>query len=176
MALDERTWTNPRTGAWVKVSSVGEDMVLERVMKPHTGKADAHRHLDYVERFEIVDGTATIEVDGRVISAGPGEKVEVPAGIPHRNPFNQTDADLHLRHVASPGNGFTEAFVTALGHHMERDTVNDQGEFSDLQLFVVLRGTRAQSYRAGLPLALQKPVIALGAWVGRRRGLRPGYE
>jgi mannose-6-phosphate isomerase-like protein (cupin superfamily) len=82
--LVERTWTNPRTGAWAKASSVGDDMVLERLMKPHTGKADAHRHLDYVESFEIVDGTATIEVDGRAISAGPGERVEVPPGVPHR--------------------------------------------------------------------------------------------
>jgi len=59
---------------------------------------------------------------------------------------------------------------------MENDTVNEQGEFSDLQLFVVLRGTRARSYRAGIPVALQRPVIALGALVGRMRGLRPSYD
>jgi mannose-6-phosphate isomerase-like protein (cupin superfamily) len=176
MALAERSWTNPRTGAWIKALSVGDDAVIERVMKPHTGKADAHVHLDYLERFEIIDGTATIEVDGRAISAGPGERVEVPRDTPHRNPYNQTDADLHLRHVASPGGRFAEAFVSSLGHHMEQDSVNAQGEFSDLQLFVVLRGTRAQSYRAGIPIPLQKPVIALGAALGRMRGYRPGYD
>jgi len=175
MALAERTWTNPRTGAWLKASSVGADAVIERVMKPHTGKADAHLHLDYVERFEILDGTATIEVDGREITAGPGETVEVPRGTAHRNPYNATDADLHLRHTASPGGSFAEAFVSSLGHHMEQDTVNEQGEFPDLQLFVVLRGTRARSYRAGIPVPLQKPVIALGAALGRLRGYRAGY-
>jgi hypothetical protein len=143
--LAEQTWTNPRTGAWVKASSVGDNMVMERVIKPGTGKADAHVHL------------------------------EVPPGTAHRNPFNDTDGDLHLRHTVAPGSAFAEAFVTSLGHHMERDTVNDQGEFSDLQLFVVLRGTRAKSYRAGIPVALQKPVIALGALLGRLRGYKPGY-
>jgi mannose-6-phosphate isomerase-like protein (cupin superfamily) len=175
MPLAEHTWTNPRTGAWVKASAVGDNMVMERVIKPGTGKADPHIHFDYVEGFEIIDGTATIEVDGRAINAGPGERVELPLGTPHRNPFNDTAADLHLRHTAAPGNVFVEAFVRSLGHHMEQDTVNDQGEFSDLQLFVVLRGTRAQSYRAGIPVALQKPVIALGALLGRLRGYKAGY-
>jgi mannose-6-phosphate isomerase-like protein (cupin superfamily) len=175
MALAERTWTNPRTGAWLKGSSSGVDAVIERLMKPHTGKADAHVHLDYAERFEILDGTATVEVDGREVTAGPGETVEVPPGTRHRNPYNATDSDLHLRHIASPGGPFADAFVSSLGHHMEQDTVNEQGEFSDLQLFVVLRATRAQSYRAGIPVALQKPVIALGAALGRLRGYKAGY-
>lgn len=176
MLADGRTWTNPRTGASLTWRRDGADAVLERLMRPGTGKADAHVHLDYVERFEVLEGTATIELDGRTVSAGPGETVEVPPGTPHRNPYNATDADLRLRQTASPGGAFAEAFVSSLGHHMENDTVNDQGEFSDLQLFVVLHGTRARSHRAGIPVALQKPVIALGAALGRRRGLRPGYE
>jgi mannose-6-phosphate isomerase-like protein (cupin superfamily) len=176
MPTSGRSWTNPRTGAWITWLPDGRDGVLERVMKPHTGKADAHVHLDYGESFEILDGTATIEVDGRTTTAGPGERVELSPGTPHRNPYNASDSDLRLRHRASPGGAFVGSFVSALGHHMENDTVNEQGEFSDLQLFVVLRGTRARSYRAGIPVALQKPVIALGALVGRMRGLRPSYD
>jgi mannose-6-phosphate isomerase-like protein (cupin superfamily) len=176
MPTPGRSWTNPRTGAWVTWLPHGEDAVLERVIKPHTGKADAHVHLDYVERFEVLAGTATLEVDGRQVTAETGESVEVPSGTGHRNPYNATDSDLRLRHRASPGGPFVEAFVSSLGHHMESDTVNEQGEFSDLQLFVVLHGTHAQSFRTGIPVALQKPVIALGAWIGRLRGLKPSYE
>jgi mannose-6-phosphate isomerase-like protein (cupin superfamily) len=176
VALEERTWTNPRTGAWLRWSPAGADGMIERVMKPHTGKADPHVHSDYVERFEIIDGTATIEVDGKAVSAGPGEKIELQPGTAHRNPYNQTDADLHLRHSASPNSRFVESFVSALGHHMENDTVNDQGEFSQLQLFVVLHGTRAGSYRTGIPIWVQKPVLGLGAALGRLRGLRVSYD
>jgi mannose-6-phosphate isomerase-like protein (cupin superfamily) len=176
MPTSGRSWTNPRTGAWVTWLPDGQDAVLERVMKPKTGKADPHVHLDYVESFEILDGTATIDLEGRRIQAGPGERVELPPGTAHRNPYNETDADLRLRHRASPGGVFVESFVSALGHHMENGTVNAQGEFSQLQLFVVLHGTRAQSFRTGIPVRVQKPVLTLGAWVGRLRGLKPSYD
>jgi mannose-6-phosphate isomerase-like protein (cupin superfamily) len=175
VTVEGRTWSNPRTGAWLRYGTEGADGVLERVMKAHTGMADAHLHLDYVERFQVLEGTATVELEGEKLTVGAGESVEVPRGAAHRNPYNATDADLHLLHVASPAGAFAEAFVSALGHHMENDTVDEQGEFSTLQLFVVLRGTRAQSYRAGIPIPLQKPVIAVGALVGRLRGLKPSY-
>jgi hypothetical protein len=147
--------TNPRTGAWIEPAREGEDLVMERLMKPRTGKADGHVHLDYVESFEVLEGTA---------------------GTPHVNPYNDTEADLRLRHRVSPSSAFAEAFLSALGHHMENATVNDQGEFSDLQLFVVLHGTRAKSYRTGIPIWVQKAVLPVGAAIGRMRGLRPGYD
>jgi mannose-6-phosphate isomerase-like protein (cupin superfamily) len=168
--------TNSRTGAWIEASRDGDDFVIERVMAPHTGKADGHVHHDYVESFEVIEGTATFEVDGKRVTAGPGERIELPIGTPHVNAYNETDAELHLRHRAAPGSVFVESFVSALGHHMERGTVNDQGEFSNLQLFVVLHGTGAQSYRLGIPIWLQKLVLPLGAAVGRARGLRVSYE
>jgi Cupin domain len=169
-------WTNPRTGAWLESSRDGDDLVIERVMKPHTGKADAHRHMDYLESYEVFDGTATIHVDGERRTLGPGERLELPPGVPHVNPYNETDADLRHRHrIGAPGRPFAEAFVSALGHHMENGTVNDQGEFSNLQLFVVLHGTRAQSFRTGIPIWLQKAVLPLGAALGRMRGLKPTY-
>jgi hypothetical protein len=145
-------------------------------MKPHTGKADAHFHLDFHERFEVLEGTATIDLDGRDIVAGAGEMVEIPRGAKHRNAYNATEADLRLRHTVSPGSEFAECFLSSLCHHTEHDTVNDQGEFPDLQLFVILRATRERSYRAGPPIFLQRPVIALGAALGRLRGYRPRYD
>ncbi len=170
-------YTNPRTGAWMRqLDSVAGNMSLERLMKPHSGKADAHVHLDFDERYEILEGTATVELAGRRIEAPAGETVEVPRGTPHRNPYNPTGEDLRLRQTVSPGSEFAECFISSLGHHMEQDTVNDQGEFPDLQLFVVLRATRARSYLAGPPVGLQKPVIAAAAVLGRLRGYKPRYD
>jgi mannose-6-phosphate isomerase-like protein (cupin superfamily) len=176
MPASGRTFTNPQTGAWLTWLPHGDDGVMERVIKPHTGKADAHVHLDYVERFEILDGIATIEVDRQRRTLGAGETIELQPGTAHRNPYNETGSDLRLRHTASPGGEFVDAFVSSLGHHMESGTVNKQGEFPDLQLFVVLHATRAQSFLAGPPVALQKPVIWLGALIGRLRGYKPRYD
>jgi len=168
-------WANPRTGASIESSVDGGDLVIERVMKPHTGKADPHRHLDYLESFEVLEGTATLVVDGTTLSAGPGERVEIPVGVSHRNPYNETDADLHLRHRAAPGSAFVDAFVSALGHHMEHGTVNKQGEFPQLQLFLTLHATRGQSFLPRVPIVVQKPVIALAATLARLRGYKPSY-
>jgi len=176
MPASGRTWTNPRTGAWLTWLPRGDDAVIERVIKPHTGKADAHYHLDFQERYEILQGAATVELDGRPMTVAAGETMEVPRGTPHRNPYNDTESDLRLRHTVSPGNEFAEAFVSALGHCMETDSLDSQDEFRTLQLFVVLHATKAQSYLAGPPVALQKPVIALGAMLGRWRGYRPRYD
>jgi mannose-6-phosphate isomerase-like protein (cupin superfamily) len=176
MPASGRTFTNPSTGAWLTWLPRGDDGVIERVIKPHTGKADAHVHLDYVERFEILDGTATVEVDRQRRTLAAGESLELQPGTGHRNPYNETDSDLRLRHIASPGGDFVASFVSSLGHHMEHDTVNKQGEFPQLQLFVVLHATRAQSFLAGPPVALQKPVVALGALIGRLRGYKPSYD
>jgi mannose-6-phosphate isomerase-like protein (cupin superfamily) len=176
MPAPGRSWTNPRTGAWLTWMPEGDDGVIERVIKPRTGKADAHVHLDFDETYEILSGTATLEREGRSETAGKGERAEVPRGTPHRNPYNETGEDLRLRHRVSPGGPFADAFVSALGHHTENDTVNDQGEFPDLQLFVVLHATRAQSYLAGPPVWLQRPVIPLAAMIGRWRGYRPSYD
>ena len=57
---------------------------MQRWTNPQSRSAS---HLDYLESFEIVEGTATIVLDGRTISAGPGERVEIPVGVPHRNPY-----------------------------------------------------------------------------------------
>jgi mannose-6-phosphate isomerase-like protein (cupin superfamily) len=176
MPASGRTFTNPETGAWLTWLPRGDDATVERVIKPHTGRADAHVHLDYVERFEILGGTATVEVDRQTRTLETGETLELQPGTAHRNPYNETESDLRLRHVASPGSEFVEAFVSSLGHHMEEATVNKQGEFPSLQLFVVLQATRSQSFLAGPPVALQKPVIALGALIGRLRGYKPRYD
>jgi mannose-6-phosphate isomerase-like protein (cupin superfamily) len=171
-----RKWTNPRTGAWIQTLDAAPDTAIERLMKPRTGKADPHYHLDFVERFDVLEGTATVELDGRVVSVAAGDSLEVPVGQRHRNPYNATDSDLLMRHTVSPASEFVDAFLSALGHYMETDSLDSQGEFRPLQLFVVLHGTRAKSYRAGLPVAVQKPVLALGAMLGRRRGYRPGFD
>ena len=48
--------------------------------------------------------------------------------------------------------------------------------FRDLQLFVVLRATRAGATSPARPLRLQKPVIAAAAVLGGLRGYRPRYD
>jgi mannose-6-phosphate isomerase-like protein (cupin superfamily) len=167
---------NPKTGAWIEPLDAGSDAAFERLMKPRTGKADAHVHLDFDERYEILEGTATVVREGQEIRLSPGDTLEIPRGTRHVNPHNATSEDLRFRHTASPRTEFADAFVSALAHHMENGTVNEQGEFPDLQLFATLHGTKAKSYLAKVPIVLQKPVIPVAAFIARRRGYRPRYD
>jgi quercetin dioxygenase-like cupin family protein/uncharacterized protein YndB with AHSA1/START domain len=43
-----------------------------------------HVHTIQSERFEVIEGTMRLVVDGREHLLGPGETMEVPAGTPHR--------------------------------------------------------------------------------------------
>ena len=43
-----------------------------------------HVHARQSERFEVIEGTLRLVVDGREHLLGPGEAMEVPAGTPHR--------------------------------------------------------------------------------------------
>jgi mannose-6-phosphate isomerase-like protein (cupin superfamily) len=167
---------NPKTGAWIEPLDAGADAAFERLMKPGTGRADAHVHLDFDERYEILEGTATVVKEGRELRLSPGDTLEIPRGTRHVNPYNATSEDLRLRHTVSPRTEFADAFVSALAHHMENGTVNEQGEFPDLQLFATLHGTKAKSYLAKVPIVLQKPVIPVAAFIARRRGYRPRYD
>jgi hypothetical protein len=72
----------------------------------------------------------------------------------------------------SPVPEFVDAYTELLGRRMrEDDGLDDQGEFSELQLFVLLHAYRAQTFGPG-PVSLQKPVIPLLAAIGRLRGYR----
>lgn len=53
----------PRRTAAVRVIEVSSDRpVVERLLRPKTGKATAHVHRDWTQRFEVVEGEARIRV------------------------------------------------------------------------------------------------------------------
>src|SRR5689334_11076340 len=101
---------NPRTGASFEVmhAPAGGDGRLEirRVIKPHTGKALAHVHMDYVERFVVDSGWATAKLDGSEVALGPGDEVEVRIEQPHVNAYNAGDEDLVIVHGFEPASDF----------------------------------------------------------------------
>ena len=168
------TWQNPRTGARLTViEDAAEQTIVERLMRPHTGHTDAHFHRDFDQAWRVLSGVLTCTIDGEERRMQPGERADVPRGMPHRDPWNDSGEDLVFRLLLEPNSRFIEVFTRTLGDLMERDKLNDQGEFTQLQLFGVLRATQADSWKTGLPVALQRPVVAVGAALGRARGHRP---
>ena len=167
---------NPRTGTRMEVrESTPERVVFERLYPPDTGRADAHVHFDISQSWHVLEGTARMAIDGKTREVGEGELVEIAVGVKHQDIYNPHDANLRVRWTVEPVNDFVEAFADCYTHYLTHDELNKQDEFSPLQLFPILRDTKAQSWLTSMPIAVQKPVIRLGAAIGGLRGYRSSY-
>ena len=68
-----------------------------------------HVHARQVERFEMIAGRMRVDIHGRAHVLGPGERLEVPAGVPHRQ-RPAAPGSGHVRITVSPA-GRTEEFL-----------------------------------------------------------------
>src|SRR4051812_3565108 len=108
---------NPRTGARLEILATprdGDALEVERVYKPHTGKADPHVHLDFEQSFEVVDGAMSMTLDGEEREYDPGETVVVRREAAHVDPWNHSNADLRLRARFEPVPEFVEGYTETL--------------------------------------------------------------
>lgn len=172
-----KRYENPRTGTWIQIVERAPDLLrFERLFKPNTGKADPHFHQDFTQTWEAIQGEGEIEVEGEPRTFSAGDRVALTPNTPHRDPYNPGDGDFIARATFEPVPEFIEAFGSALGHHLEQDTTNDQDDIPLLQILMIARATDGRSYRAGVPVALQRAGLPLVAAIGRLRGYRASYD
>jgi mannose-6-phosphate isomerase-like protein (cupin superfamily) len=72
------------------------------------GGPPPHLHRREEETFFVLEGQVSFWIDGRVLTAGPGDCVFGPRNIPHRF-FNASDQPVRLLVLASPS-GLEEFF------------------------------------------------------------------
>jgi hypothetical protein len=118
-----------------------------------------------------------IEVDGEEREFRTGDRVAIPPGTIHRDPWNTNSAELHARGIFEPINDFIEAYAEAYVHHLtETGRLDDQDEMPLLQIFVTSKATNGRSWAGSPPIALQKASLPLLAAFGRLRGYKPQYD
>ena len=98
-------------------ASDGRFSLLEHPLAPRALGAPVHTHAREDEYSLVLEGTIGVEIDGRVIQAGPGEIVVKPRGIPHAF-WNPTDQPARILELISPG-GF-ESYFGDLGRILSR--------------------------------------------------------
>jgi quercetin dioxygenase-like cupin family protein len=81
-------------------------VVEERAVRGYATPPHVHGRED--ETLYVIEGTLEYTVDGRTGTAGTGEAVHLPKGLPHR--FEVTSADAHFLVIITPG-GFEEFFT-----------------------------------------------------------------
>ena len=112
-----------------------------------------------------------------VTERADGNRVAIPPGTIHRDPWNTNSAELHARGIFEPINDFIEAYAEAYVHHLaESGRLDDQDEMPLLQIFVTSRATNGRSWAGSPPIAAQKASLPLLAAFGRLRGYKSHYD
>jgi mannose-6-phosphate isomerase-like protein (cupin superfamily) len=79
----------------------GDVLRIEIQTEPGGGVLAEHVHPRLEERYEVLEGEVTFQVDGKPVVAGPGEKLVVPVGARHS--FQNTGAETsHVEVEAEP--------------------------------------------------------------------------
>jgi mannose-6-phosphate isomerase len=83
---DERPWGN------FTVLDEGSTYKVKRIEVLPDKRLSYQKHSRRAEHWMVVEGTATVTLDGREHSLGIGETVDIPVGAAHRiaNPGSQT--------------------------------------------------------------------------------------
>jgi quercetin dioxygenase-like cupin family protein len=106
----------------------GELVVVEAFVKPTGFVASAHLHPYQEERFEVLSGEVGFKLDRSRLIAGPGQRVTVPAGTPHKF-WNAGDDEAHFVCEVRPALQFERLIETMFSLAADGKT-NRKGMFS----------------------------------------------
>ena len=149
----------------------GELIEFDVIGRPRGFLVQPHVPVDQSERYEVIARTLKIVEDGREHLLGPGETMEVPAGVSHRQMPGDDGDDGHVRVQARPA-GSTQAFLERVA------AMCAAGEFNRFGFPRPVAGARLVSdfgdegHATRPPLAVQK---ALARVVLRVAGLMRPY-
>jgi quercetin dioxygenase-like cupin family protein len=175
MLVGGEEWTSPDGRSVVRVVELSpERAVIERVLRPPSGKAGAHLHRDWLQSFEAVDGELSIQVGKEEPSLlAVGETAQVPRGVVHVDPWNESASTAVVRNTVSPVTPAVHVIFGTLGELLASGQLDTQDGFTLLQLAAVLRAGRADSWGAQPPIPVQRVVLPVLAAIARARGFRP---
>ncbi len=179
MITTGQTLTNPVTGETLvfrttSADSNGERVVVETLVEPNGAVAAAHVHPAQDELFEVLGGEIEFRLGKQKVVAKPGDRVLVPAGMPHRF-RNVGEETAHFVCEITPALEFEQLIETMFSLAAD-GKVNRKGMPNPLRLAVIARHHFGDVRLPFPPAWLQRLGLALGAPLGRLVGYRPAYE
>jgi quercetin dioxygenase-like cupin family protein len=133
-----------------------------------------HIHPKQEERFEVVAGSLAVTVRRKRRTAGPGETVVVPIGVPHSY-WNAGDGELRVLYENRPALPSEEVFFETYYGLSRAGKVSKRGQMNPLQAAVLVGELGDYIRPAFPPVWVQDRLFALLAPIGRRRGYRSTY-
>lgn len=151
----------------------GEAVVIETYVEPNGFVAAAHVHPSQEERFEVVRGSVGFRLGRKKLVAGPGQRVTVTAGTPHKF-WNAGDETAVFVCEIRPALQF-ESLIESMFTLAAEGKTNRKGMPNPLQLAVIAQA-HFDTVRLPFPPAIvQRIGLALGAPLGRAVGYGPVY-
>jgi mannose-6-phosphate isomerase-like protein (cupin superfamily) len=172
-----RVYTNPRSGGTFAVLTHWDDtdgdlLEYERSLPPGGGKFSPHLHLDFGQVFTVSEGRTRAALHGEQLVLGPGERLEVPLGAAHVDPWNPGPERAVVRNRISPVPEVCRLFVETMVAGVVEGKLNRHEELPLLQLVLLLRETGGQTFDSRLPVGVQRAsapfLSALGQLLGYR--------
>jgi quercetin dioxygenase-like cupin family protein len=169
---------NPATGERIVFRTTsrqtgGELVVIEAVVQPNGAVAAAHVHPSQEERFEVLRGSVGFKVGREKRVAGPGERLTVPPGTPHKF-WNAGNDEAHFLCEVRPALQFESLLETMFALAADGKT-NSKGMPNPLRLAVIAHAHFDTVQLPFPPKSLQQIALALGSPVGRLLGYTPTY-
>ena len=170
---------NPVTGERIVFRKTSRDtggqaVVVETFLQPDAFVAAAHVHPSQEERFEVLRGVVGFKVGREKIVAGPGRRITVPAGTPHKF-WNAGTEEARFVTVVRPALQFEQLIETMFGLAEDGKT-NRKGMPNPLRLAVIANEHFDDVRLPIIPAALQRAALAMGAPLGRMFGYQATYE
>jgi mannose-6-phosphate isomerase-like protein (cupin superfamily) len=151
----------------------GQAVVIETFVQPNGFVAAAHVHPTQEERFEILRGSVGFKIGRKKLVAGPGQRLTVPAGTPHKF-WNAGDDEAHFVCEVRPALQFESLLETMFALAADGKT-NRKGMPSPLWLAVIANAHFDTVQLPFPPALVQKIGLALGAPLGRVLGYGATY-
>jgi quercetin dioxygenase-like cupin family protein len=151
----------------------GQAVVIETFVQPNGFVAAAHVHPSQEERFEVLRGSVGFKIGRKKIVAGPGHRITVPAGTPHKF-WNAGDDEAHFVCEVRPALQFESLIETMFGLAADGKT-NRKGMPNPLRL-AVIANAHFDTVRLPFPPAIvQRVALAAGAPLGQLLGYGATY-
>jgi len=168
--LPGTTVTSPRGTRVEVLQNTLERFQIKRTLPPRTGKTPAHRHLDGIEKFEVLEGEARGSVHGISRRMRPEDVLYVPEGAAHIHPFTTAEQTATILHTIEPRPRFVEVFFASWLGWLEQGKTDRQDEPTLLQIMAVMKDGGGGTWVAGPPIAVQKALANVLGRVAERRG------
>ena len=149
------------------------EYLLERLELAPRGGTVLHYHLTFAETFEVLEGRLNVDLEGRQLVLGPGERLVVPVKAPHRF-YSTSDEPVIFTIECRPARRMEQA--TRIAYGLARDgRTNAKAIPRNLWEMAVVFDL-GESYLVGLPRVVQQALFGTLARIARRLGVERALE